>query len=261
MKPFKQATAKAAKILSDYFDVDFLDVFRKLPEAPGRARLYTNIPCHYQILRADNPDPMTIDIMPIVSTVQINMPFEVDVQSGDYLIVKRTDEFNEILAVYHGVCGQPNVNHLRKNILMSINTAAISEEFPNSEPEDHETVLVYEEEIIEGHFCLLANGAFICNDGTFTSGYHLLKKTPFKIANKYDQGQYDVVVSKDHITHPELGTLLFTAGKILKIFTTNEWIQISSGAVLQSNGVFLFKTMPYNPSPKEKAAAVTLWYD
>ena len=328
IKSFKQATTKAAKIIGNYFDVDFLDIYRNLPETPGRVLLYSNIRCHYQIRQADNANPMSVDVMPIISIVQINMPLWVDIQNGDYLIVKRINENDEILIAYRGICGHPAVNHLRQTVSMEMTTIATPDEFvapppplnpskitiryydvdgaeikatmetiiaanekiticpaailnftylrsylddelqsdvditiADPKPEGHEILFVYNEKIIPTYFRILVDGAFTRNDGSLGDGFHLFKRIPFEIAEHLGIGEYSIVVHIDRAMHPEMGMLLLRAGTILKIFTTEEWVQVNTGALENPDGTFTFETILYTPTLEQKKSYEALWYD
>ena len=119
-----------ADTLHKLMDTDFMDIHRDIgiprPDGtPGRVLMYPNIPCHIAVTRVPNPNALTVDIMPVISMLEISMEIWIDIQQGDYIIGKKCSAKNEVLTVYRGVCGTPGVAQSRQWVMMEMNTAAL----------------------------------------------------------------------------------------------------------------------------------------
>lgn len=116
-------------IISKIMDNAFLDIYRNIVGVPKHVLLYSNVPCNVNVKKGiDNPNPLSVDIMPIISMIQIATPIWADIQNGDYLIAKQVDKNNEILISYRGICGFPAVTQSRQYVLMQMNAAATPDE-------------------------------------------------------------------------------------------------------------------------------------
>ena len=117
-------------IMSELFDTDYVDIKRDVGNE--LQEIYSNIPCHIAFNSADNPDPMGVDIKPIIQSVNIHTPNWVDIRNNDFLVAKRMDNKGNILIVYSGRCGNPVVSQGRKKVVMSMN--ATNSEIPTPVP-------------------------------------------------------------------------------------------------------------------------------
>jgi len=127
-------------IVGDVMDTDFLDIYRDMGGVAGRVLIYSNIPCHAAFISADNPNPTTVDLMPIITSLRVHMPVWVDIQNADYLHVKRATTNNELMIVYKGVCGFPAVSQSRQSVTMQMNAGASPDE-PIPPPPLQESVI------------------------------------------------------------------------------------------------------------------------
>lgn len=122
-------------VVAKYMDTDFVDVWRVPAGLTNREEVYSNIPCHAEILQADNPDPETVDANPIVSGLRIHVNNAYDLQNEDYLVVKKMSNGNEILTAYYGLCGEPAVTQARKSVAMTMKTHGAVDVDPTPPPE------------------------------------------------------------------------------------------------------------------------------
>lgn len=105
-------------IMSELFDSDFLDIKRDV--GSNLQELYSNIPCHIAFASTDNPDPTTVDIKPIIQSINVHMPLWVDIQNNDFIVAKRMDSEGNLLKTYSGRCGNPIVSEGRQKVLMTM---------------------------------------------------------------------------------------------------------------------------------------------
>ena len=84
--------------------------------------LYENIPCNIEITSADNPDPATIDVMPIVKSLTIFCSLDIDLKNGDTIWAKILSDDGELLEEYKGIIGFPSVSQSRKSVTMAVRT-------------------------------------------------------------------------------------------------------------------------------------------
>lgn len=108
-------------IISKYMDTDFVDIKRNI--SGQLEEIYSNIPCHANFINTDNPNPETVDIKPIIQSIEVHIPNWVDIQNDDYLIIKKMSNDNQILETYSGRCGNPVVNQARKKVLVTMSSS------------------------------------------------------------------------------------------------------------------------------------------
>ena len=127
-------------IVSELFDTDLVDIKR---DTSGQLQeIYSNIPCHIAFASTDNPNPETVDIKPIIQSLNIHFPLWVDVKNNDFLIAKRLDNNGNLLTVYSGRCGNPIVSQGRQKVSMSM-SATESEEPTPIPPKNSIKIKVY----------------------------------------------------------------------------------------------------------------------
>ena len=122
-------------------DTDFIDIKRDID---GKLQeVYSNIACHLEMSSADNPDPLTIDLKPIVQTVIVHMPIWVDVQNNDFIVAKKMNSNGEIIQVYSGRCGNPATDQSRKKVIMTMNATDSDTPTPPPPLEPAEIIIEY----------------------------------------------------------------------------------------------------------------------
>lgn len=115
-------------IISELFDTDLVDIKR---DTSGQLQeIYSNIPCHISFASTDNPNPETVDIKPIIQSLNIHFPLWVDIKNNDFLIAKRLDNNGNLLTVYNGRCGNPIVSQGRQKVSMSMSATESEEPTP-----------------------------------------------------------------------------------------------------------------------------------
>ena len=107
-------------IMSELFDTDYIDIKRDV--GSELQEVYSNIPCHIAFNSSDNPNPDTVDVKPIIQSINIHMDNWVDIRNNDFIVAKRMDNNGNILIVYSGRCGNPVVSQGRKKVVMSMNS-------------------------------------------------------------------------------------------------------------------------------------------
>lgn len=115
-------------IMSELFDSDFLDIKRDV--GSNLQELYSNIPCHIAFASTDNPDPTTVDIKPIIQSINVHMPLWVDIQNNDFIVAKRMDSEGNLLKTYSGRCGNPIVSEGRQKVLMTMSATEPADPTP-----------------------------------------------------------------------------------------------------------------------------------
>ena len=113
---------RISSTISSYMDTDLLDITRYAEGAKEASIVASNVPCHIEICSADNPEPLAVDVLPVVSSLRVHMPTSVDVQNGDYLIAKKMSSPGDVLIAYRGVCGHPAVDQARQYITLVMQT-------------------------------------------------------------------------------------------------------------------------------------------
>ena len=115
-------------IMSELFDSDFIDIKRDV--GSNLQELYSNIPCHIAFATTDNPDPTTVDIKPIIQSINIHMPLWVDIKNNDFIVAKRMNSEGNLLKTYSGRCGNPIVSQGRQKVLMTMSSTESEELTP-----------------------------------------------------------------------------------------------------------------------------------
>ena len=105
-------------IMSEMFDTDYVDIKRDV--SSQLQEVYSNIPCHIAFASTDNPDPATVDIKPIIQSLNVHFPLWVDVKNNDFIVAKRMDNNGNLLAVYSGRCGNPIVSQGRQKVSVAM---------------------------------------------------------------------------------------------------------------------------------------------
>lgn len=117
-------------IISELFDTDYADIKR---DSDGRLQeVYSNILCHVAFSSVDNPNPETVDVKPIIQSLNVHFPLWVDVKNNDFIVAKRMDNDGNLLTVYSGRCGNPIVSQGRKKVLVTM--SATESETPTPVP-------------------------------------------------------------------------------------------------------------------------------
>lgn len=115
-------------IMSEMFDTDYVDIKR---DVSGQLQeVYSNISCHVAFVSADNPDPATVDIKPVIQSLNVHFPLWVDVKNNDFIVAKRMDGDGNLLAVYSGRCGNPIVSQGRQKVSVAMSATENEEPTP-----------------------------------------------------------------------------------------------------------------------------------
>ena len=104
--------------------------------------IYSNLPCNIQINKSDNADPDAVDVVPIITSLTINMDIWLDVRNDDYITAKRMSHDGEILEVYVGKCGYPATWQGRKSVDMAMATLKSPSEVTPPPPKNQSIVLI-----------------------------------------------------------------------------------------------------------------------
>ena len=115
-------------IMSELFDSDYIDIKRDV--GSNLQEMYSNVPCHIAFASTDNPDPTTVDIKPIIQSINIHMPLWVDIENNDFIVAKRMDSEGNLLKTYSGRCGNPIVSEGRKKVLIAMSATESEEPTP-----------------------------------------------------------------------------------------------------------------------------------
>ena len=107
-------------ILSEVLDTDYIDIKRDI--GSELQEIYSNIPCHIAYSSIDNPDAYTVDIKPIIQSINIHLPLWVDIRNNDFIVAKKIGSNGELIATYSGRCGNPIVSQSRKKVNMSMSS-------------------------------------------------------------------------------------------------------------------------------------------
>ena len=115
-------------IISELFDSDLIDIKR---DSGGTLKeVYSNVSCHIAYSSTDNPDPLSVDVKPIIQAINIHLPVWVDIQNNDFIVAKKMDSNGNLLRVYSGRCGNPVVSEGRQKVLMDMNSTESVEPTP-----------------------------------------------------------------------------------------------------------------------------------
>lgn len=113
------------------FDTDKIDIARRVEivnpdgttsESGIDTPLYKDIYCHISFSQIDNPNPNTAETRPIIKTLVINCPIEIDLQNGDFITAYKLDYLGNIIESYSGVIGEPTSSMSRKTANMEVRT-------------------------------------------------------------------------------------------------------------------------------------------
>ena len=115
-------------ILSAVMDSDRIDIARseKTTFSDGSIGVtnpivkYTDVPCHLSYLATDNPDPVAVGGMPVITNVTINCAVDVDLQNGDYIFARKLTADGTVLQTHEGSIGAPSTNQSRKESVMIV---------------------------------------------------------------------------------------------------------------------------------------------
>ena len=127
---FTQLTSPISKA----FDTDFMDVYRQIEGNPERDIIIINAPCHIAITTSDNPNPNSVDVQPIITSLRIHFDNSIKVKNNDYIVAKKTDTKGNILHYYSGIVGEPAVSMARQSVNMQMSTLKESDEPPTPPP-------------------------------------------------------------------------------------------------------------------------------
>lgn len=130
---------KAGKAIGAAFDTDFVDIRRNVKGA--LKEIYSNVPCHVAFVSADNPDPKTVDVKPVIQSLTVHCGTWVDIQNDDFIVVKKMGSGGEVLKAYSGRCGNPVMSQGRQKVSVAMN-ATESEEPTPAPPKKSATVSV-----------------------------------------------------------------------------------------------------------------------
>ena len=92
----------------------------KLSDTP----IHTDVPCKISFSSDENPADTDIDNTPVKLSPKIFCKVDADLQTGDYITVRRFNDNNEVIATYSGKVGMPAVFITHKEALFSINRSA-----------------------------------------------------------------------------------------------------------------------------------------
>lgn len=115
-------------VMSKYFDTDYMDIKR---DVLGQLQtVYVNVPCNISFKTADNPDPVTVAVKPINTSLVVHMSRDIDIRNDDYLILKKVGENNRILHTYGGRCGEPVMYQSRQKVTVAMKSDLSEEPTP-----------------------------------------------------------------------------------------------------------------------------------
>ena len=114
---------KLAQPISNALDTDFMDIKRQIEGSPERDLIYSNIPCHIAIKTSDNPDPDSVDVQPIITSLRIHTVNWVDLKNNDYVIAKKCDLQGNVLNFYEGIVGEPATSMARQSVTLAMQSA------------------------------------------------------------------------------------------------------------------------------------------
>lgn len=86
--------------------------------------IYSGVPCRISFSSEENPGDTDIDNTPVKLSPKIFCKVGVDLQTGDYITVKRLNDDGEVIATYSGKVGMPAVYTSHKEALFYINRSA-----------------------------------------------------------------------------------------------------------------------------------------
>lgn len=119
------------EVIKQAFDTDKMDIARRTEitnpdgttgETDIGTPIYTNVACHISFNDIDNPDPNTAATRPIIKSLTINCPIEVDLQNGDYITAYKLAFDGTVIETYNGTIGEPSTSMSRKSASMQVRT-------------------------------------------------------------------------------------------------------------------------------------------
>lgn len=111
---------KLANPISDALDTDYMDIYRQIDDDPERDLYASNVKCHIAIKTSDNPDPSSVDVQPIITSLRIHCPNWVDLKNNDYIVAKKSDLNGNILNFYEGIIGEPATSMARQSVTLAM---------------------------------------------------------------------------------------------------------------------------------------------
>lgn len=125
--------------ISAVMDTDYIDIRRNV--AGALTEIYSNIPCHVSYSNTDNPDPTTVDVKPVITSLSVNMGNWVDVENDDFIVAKKMGADGNVQSVYSGRCGEPTVSQGRKKVSVAMRGTEAAEPTPVP-PKDYVEITV-----------------------------------------------------------------------------------------------------------------------
>ena len=110
---------KIASTLSNVMDNDYIDIRRQIQ---GRfVEIASNVPCHVSLRSSDNANVTTQATAPIIQSLRLVMPIDVDIRAKDFCVAKKMSNDGQMIDVYQGFVGQPYTTQSRKKVEMEMN--------------------------------------------------------------------------------------------------------------------------------------------
>ena len=106
------------EVVSKVMDTDYIDIKRNIEGS--LVEMYSNISCHIAYMSVDNPDPLSVDVKPIVQGMTIHFPLWVDIRNDDFIIAKKIASEASLAGLYRGSCGTPVVSPGRKKAMVQM---------------------------------------------------------------------------------------------------------------------------------------------
>ena len=115
-------------ILGAVMDSDSIDIARseKTTFSDGSRGVtnpiirYADVPCHLSYHTTDNPDPVAVGSVPVITNIMINCAVDVDLQNGDYIYARKLAADGAVLQMHEGSIGAPSTNQSRKECFMIV---------------------------------------------------------------------------------------------------------------------------------------------
>lgn len=124
----KQKFSVIGKIVNA-FDTDRMNIYRNITienpdgstgESLSPVPIFEDVPCHLTFKRIDNPDAKTVDTIPVIVVLIVHCSINVDLENGDYLVVKRMGDNGRVLETYKGNIGMPAVSIGRQQVMLLV---------------------------------------------------------------------------------------------------------------------------------------------
>ena len=233
-------------IVSNVMDTDYIDIKRNVNGS--LVEMYSNVPCHIAYMSVDNPDPLNVDVKPIIQGMTIHVPLWVDVRNDDFIIAKKMDSNGNAAGIYSGRCGNPVVSQGRKKVMVQmlgtepyeptpvppIDPVTITISYLHSQDKIHEDVV----ESVEKGEDFVANALSI--EG-FEASYYLLDDV---------RGEGDTCVIEDvQVSHTLVFVYEESEESTSYAFLVNGLYTRNDGTL--ANGWHSYKTLPINSLSKQ----------